>query len=438
MSRFHRSLTLAAVSAAALIAAQGSAQAGAFGVREQSATAQGYSFAGAASGSGRLSSMFWNPATITMAPGWQSENHLSIIIPEVEITPRSGTPLSVLPLGPSGDIGQDAALLAGYTSYQVNDRLWVGYSSSAPYGLVTDPNQAWAGQTYSRSSKIFSLNFNPIVGFKVNEWLSIAGGPTVQYFDVRLKQAAGFSPTSPSVILDGDDIGFGFTAGLTLTPFAGTTIGVGFRSSVHHELEGSIDAPAGVFAPVAVNFPIKAKLNTPEQVTIGLSQAIGPAFTLHVGFEWTNWSRLKSPAIVNTAINRAVSDLPLNYEDGYMYSVGFDYRFNDRLTLRAGLAYEESPITTETRSTRLPDDDRIWASLGATYQWSEKLSFDVAYTHIFAANNTKIDIRPGHQDFNGLPFVADVDSNVNIISAAVRYRWDDPVKPIPAPIVRKN
>ncbi len=88
------------------------------------------------------------------------------------------------------------------------------------------------------------------------------------------------------------------------------------------------------------------------------------------------------------------------------------------------------------------DRDRIWASLGATFQWSEKLSFDVAYTHIFAANNTKINIGPGHQDFIDrpvpVPFVADVDSNVNIISAAVRYRWDDPVKPIPAPIVRKN
>jgi len=26
----------------------------------------------------------------------------------------------------------------------------------------------------------------------------------------------------------------------------------------------------------------------------------------------------------------------------------------------------------------------------------------------------------------GPPFIADVDSNVNIVSAAIRYRWDDP------------
>ena len=121
MSRFNRSLALAAVSLAALIAAQGAARAGAFAVREQSATAQGYSFAGAASGSGVLSSMFWNPATITMAPGWQSEYHLSLVVPEVKIDPVAGTSPFLLPLGPSGDIGQDAIVPASYCSYQVNE-----------------------------------------------------------------------------------------------------------------------------------------------------------------------------------------------------------------------------------------------------------------------------------------------------------------------------
>jgi long-chain fatty acid transport protein len=438
MSRFCRSLALGAVSIAALIVAQGSAQAGAFGVREQSATAQGYSFAGAASGSGRLSSMFWNPATITMAPGWQSEYHLSLVIPEVKISPVVGTSPLLLPLGPSGDIGQDAIVPVSYSSYQVNESLWLGFASTAPLGLVTDPRQIWAGQVYSRSSKIFSLNFNPIVGFKVNEWLSVAAGPTVQYFDTRLKNATTPFTTAPSAILDGDDWGVGFTAGVTLMPMVGTTLGVGYRSSINHELEGTLKAPANAlfFGSPAAILPIKASLNTPDQVTVGLSQQIGPAFTLHVGFEWTNWSRLKAPAIVSSGV--PISDLALNYDDGYLYSLGFDYQLNDRLILRAGVAYEQSPIDTEIRSTRLPDNDRFWASIGATYQWNEKLSIDVAYTHIFISD-PRVNIVPGHQDFiPGLPFVADVDSSVDIFSAAIRYRWDDPVRPIPAPIVRKN
>ena len=112
MSHLSRSLSLAAVSLAALIAAQGGAQAGGFALREQSATAQGYSFAGAASGSGYLSSMFWNPAVITMMPGVWSEGHASLIIPRVDINPLPSVP--TFALGGSGDIGQDAILASSY------------------------------------------------------------------------------------------------------------------------------------------------------------------------------------------------------------------------------------------------------------------------------------------------------------------------------------
>jgi long-chain fatty acid transport protein len=435
MSRFNRISTLAAVSIAALISAQGGAQAGGFAIREQSATAQGYSFAGAASGSGGLSSMFWNPATITMAPGWHSEWHLSLIVPRVDINPLPGTPTAIF--GSSGDIGQDAIVPTGFSSYQINDRFWVGVSSSAPYGLVTDPRQNWAGQIYSRSSKVFSLNVNPIVGVKVNDWLSLAVGPSLQYFDIRLKSAVTPAPNAPSAILEGDDIGFGFTAGATITPFAGTTLGIGYRSRIDHELEGTFSIPAGVGGvPVNRQIPINADLTTPDQVTIGLSQMITPALTVHLGFEWTNWSILEEPLVLGPG-GAVVRTLPLNYDDGFFYSAGFDYKLNNQWTLRAGVAYEESPIDTEIRSTRLPDNDRIWLSVGAGYQWSDKLSFDIAYTHIFT-KETDIRITPGHQDYLGVPFLADVDATVDIVSVGLRYRWDDPKVAIPAvPLVRK-
>ncbi|WP_230532760.1 OmpP1/FadL family transporter [Microvirga roseola] len=435
MSRFNKSLTLAAVSFAALIAAQGGAQAGGFAIREQSATAQGYSFAGAASGSGLLSSMFWNPATITMNPGWQSEGHLSLIVPRVEIDPIAPTPTRAL--GGSGDIGQDAIVPTSYNSYQINDMFWVGLATTAPFGLVTDPRQNWAGQVYSRSSSIFSINVNPILGVKVNEWLSVGVGPSLQYFDISLKSATGPLPGAPSAIIEGDSYGFGFTAGVTLTPFAGTTLGIGYRSAIDQELEGNFLIPAGVGGvPVSRTVPITADLTTPDQVTIGLSQVISPAMTMHLGFEWTNWSVLKTP-IVRGPGGVPVRDLPLNYDDGYFYSAGLDYRLNNQWVLRAGLAYEQSPIDTQVRSTRLPDNDRIWASIGAGYQWNERLSFDIAYTHIFT-KETDIRIVEGHEDYEeGLPFLADVDASTDIISVALRYRWDTPKPIAPAPIVTK-
>jgi long-chain fatty acid transport protein len=443
MKRFHRSVAAATVSLAALTLAS-AAHAGGFAVREQSAQAQGMSFAGAASGSGGLGSMFWNPATITMNPGWQSQYSASAIIPSAEIQPLPGTS-PLLGTIPSGDIGQDAIVVSGYSSIQVNDWLWIGNSSGAPYGLVTKPRDVWAGQVYSRSSKIMTFDVNPILGFKVNDWLSFAFGPEIQYFDVKLKRALSPAATAGNAILEGDNIGIGFTAGVTLSPWAGTVLGVGFRSSIHHELDGSVKPGGGFY------IPIEAKLNLPETVTVGLTQTIWPHLRVNLGFEWANWSRLGTQAVVATetipglALRGApVTSLALNYKDGHFYSVGLEYDWNQRLTVRGGLAYEDSPITDAIRSTRLPDNDRIWASLGATYKWNEKLSFDVAYTHIFV-KNTPIRIVPGHQDFiptpvalGGLPLVADVDARVDIVSVGLKYRWDDVKVAIPAaPIVRK-
>jgi long-chain fatty acid transport protein len=407
------------------------------------------SFAGAASGSGGLGSMFWNPATITMNPGWQTQYSASIIVPEAKIDPRPGTSPLLLPFGPSGDIGQDAIVVSGYTSIQLNDWLWIGNSSSAPYGLVTKPRDVWAGQIYSRSSKIFTFDVNPVVGIKVNDWLSIAAGPEFQYFQTRLKRATSFLPTAATAELEGDSVGVGFTAGVTLTPWAGTVIGVGFRSSIHHKLDGDLLPNTPI---IGLYIPVEAKLNLPETVTVGLTQSILPNLRLNLGVEWANWSRLGTAAVVAQPGGAAragtvVTTLPLNYKDGYFYSAGFDYDWSPQLTLRAGVAYEDSPITDRIRSTRLPDNDRIWASLGATYRWSDKLSFDVAYTHIFV-KETPIRIVPGHQDFiaapvpglglTGLPLVADVDARVDIFSVGLKYRWDDVRVPIPAaPVVRK-
>jgi long-chain fatty acid transport protein len=455
MRRFNRAVAAATVSLVALAAYADWASAGGFAVREQSATAQGMSFAGAASGSGGLSSMFWNPAAITMRPGWNSEYHASLVIPEAEITPIPGTspinpgfgtsPLLAFPalsgsFIASGDIARDAIVPASYSNYQFNERLWVGLSSTSPFGLVTKPETFWSGQIYARSSKVFTLNFNPIVGYKVTDWLSIAGGPVVQYIDVRLKRALGPLITSGQGILEGDDIGFGFSAGVMLTPWAGTQIGIGYRSMIHHELEGS-QSTSAPFTDV----PIRAKVNLPEMVTVGLTQWITPSFNINLGFEWTNWSRAGTQAIVGPA-GLPINALPLNYEDGYFYSLGAEYWFTPRIALRAGVAYEESPITDEVRTPRLPDNDRVWLSLGATYRWSEKLSFDASFTHIFV-KDTPIGIVPGHAEFVRTPpaegslplnFVADVDASVNIFSVALKYRWDDPKVAIPAaPIVRK-
>ncbi len=68
-----------------LLGAATAAQAGGFGLREQSAYYQGTSFAGNAAGGAGLASMYWNPAAISFVPGLQLEGNVTYIAPHASI-----------------------------------------------------------------------------------------------------------------------------------------------------------------------------------------------------------------------------------------------------------------------------------------------------------------------------------------------------------------
>jgi long-chain fatty acid transport protein len=420
-------LKFSMAAAVSLIALEASA--GGFAVREQSATSQGASFAGAATSAAGLSGMYWNPAVVTEVPGINFDSHYSLILGFAKIAPTALSGLAVRNAPSSGNIAAPAVVPASYGNYQVNDKLFLGISINSPFGLTTKSNFYWAGQIHGRSSRAFNVVATPTIGYKVNDWLSIAAGVQVGYLDVTLKQATGVGAAAPSAILSGDAWGIGYTLGATIKPAAGTEIGIGFRSSVRYDLSGSLGTPLGVT-------PIKAAINLPEIVTIGLKQQITQQFTMLAGFEWTNWSRVRNPPIRLASNGAMINSLPFFYKDSWMASLGGEYKYNDRWTTRIGFAYEKSPITDAHRSVRIPDNDRIWASVGASYNWNNKLSIDLAYTHIFVKDpNVRLNSTPP----NPLAYLdGKGKAHVDIISVGLRYRWDEPSRPVAAaPIVTK-
>lgn len=433
--------SISAIVSIAAVYAASEASAGAFGLRDQSTQSQGLGFAGAAAGSGGTSSMFWNPAVITMRPGFVAEQNLTYIVPSATITPTAGTSPPFSGLGTSGDIGQGAVLPAGANSYQINERLWLGIATHAPFGLTTKPNQVWAGEVYGRSSRIFSLAINPVIGFRVNEWLSIAAGPNFEYFRLTLRQATplpGLSPQFyPSSFLKGESWGVGFTAGATITPWEGTVFGIGYRSSLHHDIDGSIGVPIPALAPLGGQ--VRASLNTPDKLSVGLTQAVSPVARISLGFEWDNWSRLGTIGIVSKTLSVPVNFLPLNYKDGYFYSIGGEYDINAAFTVRAGFGYEISPIDFSNRSVRLPDGDRYSLNIGASYRWSNQLTLNAAYTHLFLDESRILAGRGRDYDVSNIAFAGLAESSVDMFSIGFRYDFSAPpsTTQTPSPITRK-
>jgi long-chain fatty acid transport protein len=153
MGRITRGLILGTL-AGSLVAS--AAQAGGFAIREQSARGQGTSFAGAAAGGAGLGSMFWNPAIITQYNGWQTQSNATLILPEAKVQLNATIPALGAPAN-SGILTQGAVDPASYMSYQLTDKIWLGFLSNSRFGLVTKypPNGPW--QLGARTSKVFSV-----------------------------------------------------------------------------------------------------------------------------------------------------------------------------------------------------------------------------------------------------------------------------------------
>ena len=84
--------------------------------------------------------------------------------------------------------------------------------------------------------------------------------------------------------------------------------------------------------------------------------------------------------------------------------------------LTRGRLNEGVTPSAELRSTRLPDNDRIWLAVGAGYKYSNTLRFDVGYVHLFL-NDTNLRREGSTLNVVNGTFESDAD----LLSAEVRW-----------------
>ncbi len=330
------------------------------------------------------------------------------------------------PFGGTSNTGDAALVPSSYFSYQLNPNLWLGMSVNSPFGLSVHFPDAWAGANYAAGpSSIRSYNATPSIAYRVNDWISVGVGVQIQYASLNFTHGAAVPPSNATLSTTG--WGYGFTAGVTLTPTPMTTIGIGYRSGIDQKLNnGSLTLPAALGGGV---FPASVAVNLPDMVSLGIRQRLNPQWVLLGTVEWTDWSRIGTPVISGPPLPAVSLNLPLQYKDGWLFSVGAEYMATDRLTLRTGFGYEISPDTDQVRTPLIPDNDRFWASIGASWKIMPGMTADLAYSHLFVVSTPiNISLASGNPWFattGGVTYIGDVQSHVDILSVGVKYRWDD-------------
>ncbi len=412
-----------ALSVAGALCAAANAHGAGFAITEQSGSGMGNAFAGAAASARDASTIFFNPAGMTLLPNRQAVAAVNIIDPSTQF---SGTAKLSPALGGgtiSGGNGGDPALTGIvpnlYYQMQIVPRWRVGLGLNAPFGLRTDYPESWKGRYQAVKSDLKTINLDPSVAFAATDRLSVGIGLDIQYAEATLTNAvdnsavclglfgpgtcapAGLAtPGTPAtdgfVRVSGDDWALGYNLGVLYAPTPGTRFGLSYRSKVHHTLTGTArfsNMPAlftdrGLF----VNTGASAEITPPETVSGAVYHEVDRRLAVMGGFTWTHWSHFDNLVVRFDRGTQGPTSRPEAWQNTWRFSVGADYRYTDRLTLRSGLAYDPTPIPDAGhRTPRIPGATRRWLAVGASYQYTPALRFDLSYAHLFVGDSSTND-----------------------------------------------
>lgn len=421
------------------------AGAAAFQILEQSPKRLGTAYAGAATIGQDAATVFWNPAAMTQLDERQLSLGLTLISLRADFNDSGQTTAT----GPEGEIGTVSPVPVVYYVEPLGERWRLGIGINAPYGLVTGYDNDWRGRYLATDSALRVINFNATLAYALTDRLSVAAGLDLQYITATLERAIdshaaclaaaqtaverivgspladlipgdivpstlcagnpapGTRSADSSVKVEGDDIGLAYDLSLLYELGQHTRIGFVYRSGAeftlegqaHFDKDGACTSPQISLLPGAslcsralstVEGPIKAKVELPDVFILGVSHDLTPSWTLHGSIIHTQWSSIQKIEVINTDNGRSLSSLELKYEDVLRYAAGATFDPAGPHTWRFGFSYDETPQTDpEFVTARLPDGDRLWVTLGYSYAFSDDVSMDIGYAHIFV-NDVKI------------------------------------------------
>lgn len=409
------------------------AMAAGFHLREQSAAAQGNAFAGAMAGAENNSYAYFNVAGLTRHKGTQGNAGVTYIAPRAEASDvKDGAGKDQLDID---NIVHAAWAPNGTISHQLDDKWTVGLSLNVPFGMITKYDGRWVGSDHGNLSKVVTVTTTPMAAYKVNDKLSVGAGLPIQYVKAKLSNSAVLATnpgllTADDVHLKGDTVDVGYQLGAMYEFNENARIGVGYRSEINHKLKGDIKSQdaadiGGIIPGGLLNQDISAKLDTPAMFSVGGFYQLNEKWAVMAEYQRVFWSSFESLDIVGDSVNKPagnISSTKENWRDTNFYALGASYQLDHQWKARFGVAFDQAAVTISDRTPRIPDSDRVWFSGGLNYEYSDKLSFDLAYTYIKAKKAT-VNTRLTENTGSSRDFSARYSNSVKLFGLSMNYKF---------------
>ena len=410
MTKFNKTLL-----ATATLLAAGGANAAAFQLAEVSTSGLGRAYAGEAAIADNASVVATNPALMSLF----KNNQFSVGGVYVDSKIRMSGPVTVNALGRTVAVGSadhnsvvPGSLIPNmYFVAPINDKFAIGGGMNVNFGLKSEYESDYNAGVFGGKTDLSAINLNLSGSYRVSQGLTAGVGLNAVYAKAEIERRAGIlsdavknvAPLVPALVRAGrispnaaaslaklqgvnketvlthlqdkNAWGFGWNAGLMYEFNENNRVGLAYHSKVDIDFEDDAAIGNGRTGPggLTLHLPDYLELSGFHQVTDNLA--------LHYSYKFTHWSRFKE---LHATFNdgEVAFHKDEKYRSNSRYALGATYDVNDKLTVRAGIAYDEAAAPTEHASASIPDTDRMWYSVGATYKFTPNLSIDAGFAHL--------------------------------------------------------
>jgi long-chain fatty acid transport protein len=374
-------LAVITVAPGLLFAATAHAQAGGLYLPENGGPSNGTAQAGSAALARDAETAFLNPAGMTRLDAPEVMLGLMPFYAGIEFQSGSQGTAS------GSDGGNQGGWLPGaglFVAMPVSERVALGFSATSPAGLVVDPSDDWVGRTWMTEATLVALNFEPSVGWRIADGLSVGAGIDVQYMTFE-QSLRGPLAAGVGVGIDGDSWDVGFSLSTLWEVSDETRLGLRYRSEVDHSLSGDLT----VIAPR----PVSTSFTLPQSLTLSAYQDVAEDVALLLDVGWTDWSAFDYNVISFDGSGNQVA-LPRGFKDTWNVSLGAHLRTADEWLLMFGAGYVSSPVDNADRTPDLPVDQQVRVSAGFEFAPSERWRLGANYTFLWLGDNKIDQTRP--------------------------------------------
>ena len=340
-----------------------SAKAGGYQLNDYSVTGLGRSYAGQGIVGDDYSAIAFNPAGMTLMEKSGVQQVFSFINLKADVD------------GLENHAGEHK---------KMNDRFKIGMGIYAPFGLKTQYDSGWYGSDAAILSKLDIVDFNVSAAYKLTDHWSIGASAILRYIYGRMTNSLG--PTGGEVNFNVHGWTQTGTLGVMYEVNKNTRFGLAYRLRSAQKAKGHFKVSGNTVYGGILNgaYSVNANPDLPESVALS-----GYHRYKDFGFSgtarWTHWSSsFPNFTVRSNWMGGYEKKSYYRYKNSWTLTGGVDYYYCKNLTFRIGGGYDESPAHNDSQRTiRIPDNDRWWASVGASYM-KNNWQVDIGYAHMIA------------------------------------------------------